>query len=205
MILHQDNIDYKRHCEYRIGEYVLAHDKPQKTNTNAPRALDCIYLRALDSIQEGHELLHLPTNSVIKRRKLTKIVLTPSIIRMVHRLAEIDNMPKGLKIANRADIIIFNSAWIAGVDYDEELFDDDNHQPNEHENEDEDDSDDLSEEYDGMDENGLAKSSMSHTAFMYPTKQIGTKKPLLNKTITKTSTMTATMNTTKIVMPTMNR
>jgi hypothetical protein len=81
MILHQENIDYERHCEYRIGEYVLAHDEPKRTNTNAPRAaLDCIYLRALDSIQEGHELLHLQTNSVIKRRKLTKMVLTPSII-----------------------------------------------------------------------------------------------------------------------------
>jgi hypothetical protein len=87
MILHQENIDYDRHCEYRFGEYVLAHDEPKRTNTNAPRALDCMYLRALGSIQEGHELLHLPTNAVITRRKLTKMVLTPSIIRMVHRLA----------------------------------------------------------------------------------------------------------------------
>jgi hypothetical protein len=34
-------------------------------------------------------------------------------------------MPRGLKITNRANQVIFNSAWIAGVDYDEELFDDD--------------------------------------------------------------------------------
>jgi hypothetical protein len=110
MILHQENIDYERHCEYRIGEYVLAHDEPARTNTNAPRALDCIYLCATESIQEGHELLHLQMNSVITRHKLTKMVLTPSIIRMVHRLAEIDEMPKGLKIANRADLILFDSA-----------------------------------------------------------------------------------------------
>jgi hypothetical protein len=69
-------------------------------------------------MQEGHELLHLQMNSVITSHKLTKMVLTPSIIRMVHRLAEIDEMPKGLKIANRADLILFDSAWIAGVDYD---------------------------------------------------------------------------------------
>jgi hypothetical protein len=146
------NIDYERHCEYRIGEYVLAHDEPKRTNTNAPQALDCIYLRALDSIQEGHELLHLQTNSVIKRRKLTKRVLTPSIIRMVYRLVEIDEMPKGLKIANRADTLL----WIEGVDYDEELFDEDDHQPNE-ENEYEEDSYEILEEYDGMDENDLAE------------------------------------------------
>jgi hypothetical protein len=50
MILHQENINYDRHCEYHFGEYVLAHDDPKRTNTNASRALDCIYLRALDSI-----------------------------------------------------------------------------------------------------------------------------------------------------------
>jgi hypothetical protein len=206
MILHQENIDYERHCEYRIGEYVLAHDEPKRTDTNAPRALDCIYLRALDGIQEGHELLHLQTNSVIKRRKLTKMVLTPSIIKMVHRFAEIDKMPKGPKIANRADLILFDSAWIAGVDYDEELFDDDDHQPNyDEENEDEDDSYEMIEEYDGMDENELAEIMMSHTVSMYPTKQIGMKKPSLNKTTTKESTMTMAMKTTKIAMQTMCR
>jgi hypothetical protein len=182
MILHQENIDYECHCEYRFGEYVLAHDEPKRTNTNAPRALDCIYLHVLDSIQEGHELLHLPTNSVITRRKLTKMVLTPSIIRMVHRLAELDEMPKGLKIANRGDIILFDSAWIAGVDYDE--FDDDDHQPNENdeddhqriENEVEDDSNGHEEEdsykrieeYDGMDENDLAEIMYEPHGFHVP-------------------------------------
>jgi hypothetical protein len=110
MILHQENIDYDRHCEYRFGEYVLAHDEPKRTNTNAPRALDCIYLRVVDNIQGGHELLHLQTNAVITRRQLTRMVLTPSIIRMVHQLAKLDKMPKGLKIANRADLILFDSA-----------------------------------------------------------------------------------------------
>jgi hypothetical protein len=63
-------------------------------------------------------------------------------------------MPKGLKIANRADVLLFDSAWIAGVDYDVELFDDDDHQqPTENEEE---DSDDILEEYDRMDENELA-------------------------------------------------
>ena len=45
MILHQENIDYDHHCQYTIGEYFLAHDEPQPSNTNAPRALDCVYLR----------------------------------------------------------------------------------------------------------------------------------------------------------------
>jgi hypothetical protein len=160
MILHQENLDYERHCTYSLGEYVLAHDEPQPSNTNAPRALDCIYLRPLDSAQGGHELLHLQTNDVVKRRKLTKAVVTPSVIKMVHKLAELDGMPKGLKIANRANHILFDSAWIAGVDYDEELFDDEDFDNDdmdeENENEDEDASYDMVEEYDEMDENEVA-------------------------------------------------
>jgi hypothetical protein len=136
MILQQENIDYDRHCAYRFGEYVLAHDEPKRTNTTAPRALDCIYLRAVNNIQGGHELLHLQTNAVITRRQLTKMVLTPSIIRVVHQLAKLDKMPIGLKIANRADLILFDSAWIAGVDYDLEFNNPTGNSPNENEDED---------------------------------------------------------------------
>eukprot|EP00957_Ditylum_brightwellii_P126266 9626292-Ditylum_brightwellii.AAC.1 len=40
-----------------------------------------------------------------------------------------DNMPKGLKITNRAGIILFDSASIAGVEYDKDLFDDNDYTP----------------------------------------------------------------------------
>ena len=36
-----------------------------------------------------------------------------------------DNMLQGLNIKNKANNVIFNYAWIVGVDYDEEIFDDD--------------------------------------------------------------------------------
>jgi hypothetical protein len=42
MIMHQDHLDYARHCKYQSGEYVQAHDEPDHTNMNAPRSLDCI-------------------------------------------------------------------------------------------------------------------------------------------------------------------
>jgi hypothetical protein len=116
--------------------------------------LDCIYLRPMDNAQGGHELLHLQTNQVVKRRKLTKIPMPPSIIKQVHALAVLDDMPLGLKITNRANNVIFDTAWIAGVDYDEEEFDDDNYE------EDIDDNDDYNEDeeenYDEMDANELA-------------------------------------------------
>jgi hypothetical protein len=59
---------------------------------------------------------------------------------MVHKLAELNGMPKGLKIANRANQIIFDSAWIAGVDYDEELFDDEDYNEEDDDDKDEDES-----------------------------------------------------------------
>ena len=42
----------------------------------------------------------------------------------MHALATLDEMPQGLKIKNKSNNVIFGSAWIAGVDYDEEIFED---------------------------------------------------------------------------------
>jgi hypothetical protein len=100
---------------------------------------------------------------------------------------------------------LFDSAWIEGVDYDQELFDDEDHQPNEHENEDEDDSDDLIEQYDGMDENELAEIIDEPHGFHVPDETNRNEETVVEQKITKTSMKTTTMNTTKIVMPTMNR
>jgi hypothetical protein len=73
---------------------------------------------------------------------------------MVHKLADLNGMPKGLKIANRANQILFDSAWIAGVDYDDELFN--NKDSDDEDDKDEEESYDMVEEYDEMDKNELA-------------------------------------------------
>lgn len=70
MILHQENLDYERHCTFILGEYVQARDDPKKTNSNAARTLDCLYLRPSESRQLGFDLLHLQTNRVIHRNKI---------------------------------------------------------------------------------------------------------------------------------------
>jgi hypothetical protein len=43
MILHQQNLNYDKHCQYSFGTYIQAHDEPDPSNTNAPCTLDCIY------------------------------------------------------------------------------------------------------------------------------------------------------------------
>ena len=82
----------------------------------------------MDNSHNVHELLHLQTRNVVKRQNLTKIPITPSIIKQVHVLVTLDNMPQGLKITNKSNNVIFGSAWIVGGDYDEENFDDDNYE-----------------------------------------------------------------------------
>ena len=51
--------------------------------------------------------------------------LTKAVIQQVHKIAEIDKMPRGLKIQIWANIVLFDSAKTAGVNYDD-TFDDDN-------------------------------------------------------------------------------
>eukprot|EP00957_Ditylum_brightwellii_P170678 12991645-Ditylum_brightwellii.AAC.1 len=80
MILHHENINFKRHCEFVFGEYVLVHHKPDKTNTNQPHALDCIYLRPTLG-NSGHELLHLQKNAVVIHKRCTAMPLTPAVIK----------------------------------------------------------------------------------------------------------------------------
>ena len=69
--------------------------------------------------QGSHELLHLQTNKVVKRQKMKKIPITQSILKQVYTLATLDDMPQELKITNKVNNLIFDSAWISGVNYDE--------------------------------------------------------------------------------------
>ena len=52
----------------------------------------------------------------------------PSIIKQVNALVTIDDIPQGSKITNSANRLIFDSAWITELDYDEEHFDNDKYE-----------------------------------------------------------------------------
>ena len=162
MILHKENLDFKKHCKYVLGEYVQAFEDEASKNNNKPRTLDCLYLRPTNNHQLGYELLHLQTNRVITRHSITSVPITPSVINQVHKIAKMDKMPQGLKISTRTNNILFDASWIAGVDYNKNLFDEqDNDLDYETENlstatEQEDVHDEMDEEHDEMDENELA-------------------------------------------------
>ena len=154
MIVAQENLDSDRHCKYACGDYVKAHQEPLKSNTHAARSLDCLYLRPTARSQNGHDLLHLQTNKIIIRRNITPVSITPSIVNQVHKPAEMERMPKGLKVSNRTGLILFDSASIAGVDIEEVLDDDDTS------------SDEENEETDDIDINELVELTQQ-SIFLY--------------------------------------
>ena len=110
-IMHKNMIDYDN-IKIPFGAYVPAHNKPVQKNSMMPRTLDCVYLRSVKSPYGGHEMLHLLTNQIIRRKHISIILMTQNIIKLVHTIAKKkENMPVGLKLNNWPNDII-----IAGVD-----------------------------------------------------------------------------------------
>jgi hypothetical protein len=101
MIMHQQALDYNKHCSIPFGSYVQDHTEPDPRNTQHPRTIDCIYLLYVDNNQGGHHLLDLNTGRTLKRRNVTSIPITQNVIDLVYNIAENDGITESLKIINR--------------------------------------------------------------------------------------------------------
>ena len=159
MIIHQENLDYAKHCKISFGTYVQAHNEPANSNTQHPRSLDCIYLRYLNNKQGGHELLDLQAGTVITRRQVTPLPMTQNVIDLVHLRADKDNMPPGLKITTKNGMTLHDSAFIAGVHNEEDEEQDYTEDDDENENYDEIDEEDIA----NILQNKVSKSSTDTT------------------------------------------
>ena len=125
MIMSGKQLDYKKHCQVPFGAYVLANHETEPTNTNAPRAIDAIYLRPLNNIQGGHELMDLNSGKLITRRNVTEIPMTTSVIKAVETMAYKQGF-KSLKFKNRHGVVFHPADWIAGVEYEDDQNQNDN-------------------------------------------------------------------------------
>ncbi|MGC9176782.1 MAG: hypothetical protein ACP5F1_06890 [Thermoplasmata archaeon] len=159
VILGGRNIDYNKHCQIPFGAYVQAVQENNPKNTNAPRTIDAIYLRPVDNIQGGHELMDLNSGRLITLPRVVEIPITNLVIKAVESMAEEQGI-KSLKLQNHRKTIFYPADWIAGVDYINEN-DDDNDDNNDNdndetvtdENENEmDDTSDDAEQYDHVDQ-----------------------------------------------------
>ena len=67
----------------------------------------------------------MPTNHIITRARVTPIPITPGVITHVNTIATQEDMPRGLQITNKSGITLYDSAWIAGVDFEDSDYDSD--------------------------------------------------------------------------------
>ncbi len=147
-ILHHQKLDYNKHCTIPQFSYVQPHNEPNPTNSQAPRSIDCIYLRPLSNVQGGHELLHLTTQRVITRCKVTVIPMPTTVITAVEAMATSDGI-KSLQLKTKSGSLLYDSTWIAGVDFIEDKEQEEYHYQENNE--------DASETYDDIDPNDLAE------------------------------------------------
>jgi hypothetical protein len=88
--------------------------------------LDAIYLRLVNSMQGGHELYDLSSGRVITRARVTQIPVRDVVVKAIKRIADNQGF-KSLKFKNRKGAILHNADWIAGMDYDENIQQEDDY------------------------------------------------------------------------------
>jgi hypothetical protein len=135
MIMHQENLDYNKHCLIAFGSFVQAEYNVKPTNTQVSRVKDAIYLRPIHIDQGGHLCMDLHTGARFKTRKVTVLPITQVVIDAVNKLGKRYGQV-GLKFDNRFGVIMQDADQITGV-VDEYQFQED-HKDN---SEDEEDSD----------------------------------------------------------------
>ena len=150
------NLDFEKHCQIPFGSYVQANQENDPKNTNAPRTIDCIYLRPITrNIQGGHELMDLNSGRMITRQRVWEIPVTDVVIQAVERMGEEQGI-KSLKLQNCRKTIYYPADWIAGVNYDDDNEnEDENYDPNDEENENYEDDFDDDGAYDRIDQDEL--------------------------------------------------
>jgi hypothetical protein len=122
-----------------------ANHEQNQTNSNASRTIDAIYLRPVNSMQGGHELYDLNSGRVITRARVTQIPVTDVVIKAIERIAE-DHGFKSLKFKNRKGAIFHDADWIAGVDYDENIQQEDDYDKDYDEDDNEDPDEDIEDD-----------------------------------------------------------
>jgi hypothetical protein len=106
-------------------------------------------------MQGGHELHDLNSGRVITRARVAQIPVTDVVIKAIDSIAE-DQEFKSLKFKNRKGPIFHDADWIAGVDYDENIPQEDDYDKDWDENNNKDPDEDIEDDQnDWIDEDEL--------------------------------------------------
>ena len=85
--------NYKKECLIPFLSYVLAHDEPSPSSSQAPRAIDCM-CPAVHLAQGGHECYNIGTSKIINTRRVNIAPITEAIIAPVEAASHADKMEK---------------------------------------------------------------------------------------------------------------
>jgi hypothetical protein len=106
-------------------------------------------------MQGGHELYDLNLGRVITRARVTQIPVTDVVVKAIEQIAE-DHGFKSLKFKNCKGAIFQYADWIAGVDYDESIQQEDDYDEDYDENDSVDPDEDIhNDQYDRIDKDEL--------------------------------------------------
>ena len=106
-------VDYDKHCKVKCGAYVQAYNDNNPTNTTKERSIDGIFLKSLDNIQGGYEVLDLKTGQPTTRFHVDELPMPKEVIARVEQLAEKDGFTR------HAEPTIRTYALIPGVNDDD--------------------------------------------------------------------------------------
>ena len=81
-------LDTNLHCRVCFGAYCEVNNEPTPSNTEMPRTTPCLALGPHDLIHGSYWFLSLKTGERIHRDNWTELPVTPTIVEMVHLLAD---------------------------------------------------------------------------------------------------------------------
>ena len=109
-------MEYDKHWKIPFGKYVK--NEPKKTNTQAPRTIDAIYLTVNLKNEVGYVVLDLEYGIPINRREVTDIPVQNLVIKSVGNMVE-DNKITTLKFENKSRVLLHPNYCLAGVNYED--------------------------------------------------------------------------------------
>ena len=99
------------------------------TQSMVERAVDAICLRPNSNRQGGHRVVNLHTGKPIAQNKVAPVPMTELASNQVENMARDQGIAK-IEFANKRGMQLPHSNWLAGVDYDDNHFEDEDSDDN---------------------------------------------------------------------------
>ena len=118
MMMHKEKLEYNKHLQTLLGEYLQGVNKPMKTNTQYPRTINTIYLTVNLNKRGDHVFMYLKYVLPVTRRKVTYIRVKNLVVTSVDKMAS-DNKMMTLKFENNSCVLLHRNDCLSGLEYED--------------------------------------------------------------------------------------